>query len=327
MQHALVFLLGFLCAAFLVLLAAPLFWRRAHFLWQKSMVARLPLSLTAIEADRDLLRASHAVELRKAEMQTSLIREKQTQALLKISADRAELEKLPQMQQKLDIFRVQQQNDRHQLSIAQGELKTLQNHKQSSLEENGRLQRQNEALSKLSDTLRLDVTARDIETDRLRREAGDHRQEKKQLNSAKSELASQVAALKTSLESEKKRNQALEEKLHRLITELSDTQEKLERQRRDIISKDIPLRHILSASDKQALNSQDKKLRETISELAAEMVAKTAAEEGENSPIHALLKQVPEAHQATLKENLSASVEQKTAKSKNLAARIKKHKV
>lgn len=310
-QSVLVFLLGFLCAAFLVLLAAPLFWRRAHYLWQKQMAARLPLSLNAIEADRDLLRASHAVALRKAEMQTALMRDKQTQAMLKISTDRSELEKLPILQQELEVFRIQQQDDRQQLGLAQTELKTLQQQKQTSLDELRRLQRQTEALSELSDTLRLEVAARETEADRLRREASDLRQEKKQFNSMKSELASQVAALKTSLESEKHRSQALEEKLHRLITELSDTQEKLERQ-----NKDLQRKHNLSEGESKALNEQDQKLRETISELAAEMVAKTAADEGENSPIHALLKEP--------QDSSSPVTGKKSSKSKSLAGRIKK---
>lgn len=310
-QSVLVFLLGFLCAAFLVLLAAPLFWRRAHYLWQKQMAARLPLSLNAIEADRDLLRASHAVALRKAEMQTAVMREKHTQALLKISADRSELEKLPPLQQALEVLHIQQQNDRQQLGTAQTELKTLHQQQQTAVEDHTRLKRQNESLTQFSDTLRLEAAARETDADRFRREAGDLRQEKKQLNSAKSELASQVAALKTSLESEKQRNQALEDKLHRLITELSDAQEKLERQ-----NKDLQTKHNLSAADSKALNERDQKLRETISELAAEMVAKTAEAEGETSPIHALLNEK--------QDETTQSSGKKSAKSKSLAGRIKK---
>ena len=309
-QSALVFLLGFLCAAFLVLLAAPLFWRRANYLWQKQMAAQLPLSLTAIEADRDLLRASHAVELRKAEMQTVAMREKHTQALLKISTDHSELEKIPALHQELDVSKIQQKHDRQQLNALQDDLNKLRQKQQAAIEEHGRLQRQNEALSKLSDTLRLEVTGRETEADRLRREASDLRQEKKQLNSLKSELASQVAALKTSLESEKQRNQALEEKLHRLITELSDAQEKLERQ-----GNHIKTTQSTSENKSRTLSDQDYKLRETISDLAAEMVARTAEQEGENSPVRSILKDTPEISEDALPS--------KKSKPKSLAGRIK----
>ncbi len=312
-QSALVFLLGFLCAAFLILLAAPLFWRRAHYLWQKQMAARLPVSLTAIEADRDLLRAAHAVALRKAEMQTAALREKHTKAMLQISADRSELEKIQPLQQELAQFKTEQHNDRNRISALQDELGALQQHRHSAQEENARLQRQSEALSKLSDTLRQEVSARETEADRLRREAHDLRQDKKQLNSAKSELASQVVALETSLESEKRRNQALEDKLHRLITELSDTQERLERQGKDRLRAQN-----LSENTAQALSADDQKLRDSISELAAEMVARTAAQEGETSPIHALLKDAPEATQTAAQNG------KKKTRPKSLAGRIKK---
>lgn len=302
-QSVLVFLLGFLCAAFLILLAAPLFWRRAHYLWQKQMAAQLPMSLTAIEADRDMLRAAHAISLRKAQMQTSEIREKHTQALLKISADRDELEKLPPLQQELEILKIRLQDDKQQLAALQNNLKQLQTKQEASLKENGRLQRQNETLNQLSETLRLEAVQKDIEADRLRREASDLRQDKKQLNSINSELASQVTVLKTSLESEKHRNQALEDKLHRLITELSDVQEKLDRQSK------------IADNNNRTLSDQDYKLRETISELAAEMVVKTAAQEGKTSPIPALLQENSEA---------SAPVSSgRKRKSKSLAKRIK----
>jgi len=314
-QSVLVFLLGFLCAVFLILLAAPLFWRRANYLWQKQMNAQLPLSLTAIEADRDMLRASHAAALRKAEMQVSEIREKHTQALLKISTDRHEIEKILPLQQELEIARIQQKDDRQTLNAAQEQMKKLQQKQQASFEENGRMQRQNEALSHLSDTLREEVSRRESETDRLRREAGDLRQEKKQLNSLKSELASQVASLKTSLESEKQRNQALEEKLHRLISELSDAQEKLERQ-----SKTIRSGEKSAENESRTLSDEDNQLRETISDLAAEMVARTAAQEGETSPIHTLLKEPDTEPDAPAKSTKKA----KASKQKSLAGRIKK---
>ncbi|WP_439271980.1 hypothetical protein [Pseudochrobactrum sp. HB0163] len=312
-QSALVFLLGFLCAAFLILLVAPLFWKRAHYLWQKQMAAQLPVSLTSIEADRDLLRATHAVALRKAEMQAAALREKHIQALLQISADRSELEKIPQLKHELDQLQQQQKNDHSHIGALQDELSVLQSQQQSASQENARLQRQSEALSKLSDTLRQDVAAREKEADRLRREAHDLRQEKKQLISAKSELASQVIALETSLESEKRRNQALEEKLHRLITELSDTKEKLERHSKDLLRAQKQPEQIA-----QALSAGDQKLREQISELAAEMVARTAAKEGENSPIHALLKEAPQIPDTGNKSR------KKKSKPKSLAGRIKK---
>lgn len=311
-QSAMIFLLGFLCAAFLILLAAPLFWRRAHYLWQKQMAAQLPLSLTAIEADRDLLRATHAAELRKAQMQAAELREKHTQALLKISTDRTELEKIPALIQELDVSKIRQSADHQQLTAMQEEWKTLQKRLQTVIEEHDRLTRQNEALNQLCGNLRDDVSTRDKEADRLRRDTTELRLSKKQLNKTKSELASQVAALNTALESEKQRNQALEEKLHRLITEFSDAQEKLERQ-----DKNLREKHSIPHNDSRTLNDQDHSLREKISDLAAEVVAATAAQEGENSPILTILNNNKQASPSARKR--------KKNKTKSLADRIDKY--
>lgn len=117
-----------------------------------------------------------------------------------------------------------------------------------------------------------------------------------------------MAAMNTSLESEKKRNQALEDRLQRLIAEFSEIQGKFERQRQD-----IQRAHQMPTADKIALNDQDYKLRETMSELAAEMVAKTAADEGKHSPIHTILSQTAQ-----------SQPDEQTARSQSLAERIKK---
>lgn len=300
---ALIFILGFLCAVFLTILAAPLFWRRAHYLWQKRQEIKLPLSLTAIEADRDLLRATHAVALRKAQMQTADWRAKHSQALLKISADHSELAKLPVLQQELKLSRIEHHQDQQKINALNNELARLQSALHSSLSENQQSQQRNDGLQAHIQGLQQDVAASQSEADRQRRDASELRQQKKQLNHMKSELASQVALLKTSLETEKSRNEALEQKLHRLITELSDVQEKLERQSKASVGQQ---------GNVARLSQQDLNLRDMISDLAAEMVAKTAQQEGEQSPIHALL-QNPEA------ETIAASPNAQ----KSLAARIK----
>jgi len=304
-QSVLIFLLGFTGAAFLFLLIAPLIWRRAHYLWKKQVVAQLPLSLSAIEADRDLLRAAHAVALRKAEMQTRRLREKHTQALLQISADRAELAKLADVQGNHAQLQTAYQNQRQENSSLLAEIKMLQATLETRTEEAGHLKRQNEVRTQETQTLQQQMLERDGEIERLRHDASDLRHDKKQLNHEKAELASQVMVLKTTMESEKQRNKALEDRLQRLISELSDTQEKLTRHGVTTTShSDDP--------HSSGLNAQDQKLRETMSDLAAEMVARTAAAEGSSSPIHALLGKDDEPSN------------KKGRKRKSLAQRIKK---
>lgn len=60
--------LGFVSALLLALLLAPAVWRRAVRLTKREMEATMPLSLSDIQADKDILRAEYAVEMRQLEL-------------------------------------------------------------------------------------------------------------------------------------------------------------------------------------------------------------------------------------------------------------------
>jgi chromosome segregation ATPase len=68
-EAAMLFALGFLCAALLALAAVPALSRRADRLARKRAEAAFPLSLAEIAADRDHLRAELAVRMRSAEQE------------------------------------------------------------------------------------------------------------------------------------------------------------------------------------------------------------------------------------------------------------------
>ncbi len=59
--------LGALLAVLLVLLIAPAIWRRAVVLTRQRMEAAVPLTLTELQAEKDQLRAGHALAVRKLE--------------------------------------------------------------------------------------------------------------------------------------------------------------------------------------------------------------------------------------------------------------------
>ena len=63
----LMFTLGFLVAGLLALAALPAVWRRAMRLSGERLSRLVPLSPQEIAADRDHLRAAHAVDLRRTE--------------------------------------------------------------------------------------------------------------------------------------------------------------------------------------------------------------------------------------------------------------------
>jgi len=63
--------LGFLVAVLLALFACRALWNRAVRLTRKRMLRRLPLSQSDIVASRDMLRAEHAIETRRLEVQVN----------------------------------------------------------------------------------------------------------------------------------------------------------------------------------------------------------------------------------------------------------------
>lgn len=89
-EYAMFAALGFLVASILAVLFAGPFWNRAVRLTRKRMEATMPMSLTDIHADKDHLRARHAVECRRLEMAHD--REKENAARLLIERNKARVE-------------------------------------------------------------------------------------------------------------------------------------------------------------------------------------------------------------------------------------------
>ena len=86
-QATLIFILGFLSAVFLAVLVAPAIWRRAVALTHRRIEATLPLTLNEIRADKDALRAEHAMAARKLEITVKSLKEQI--AAQSIEVDRA----------------------------------------------------------------------------------------------------------------------------------------------------------------------------------------------------------------------------------------------
>jgi hypothetical protein len=84
-EYALLVMLGFCAAGLLALLIAPTIWRRAVRLTTKRLDATLPMSLSDIEADKDLLRASYAIQIRRLEAGLNKARDKSASQLVEIS--------------------------------------------------------------------------------------------------------------------------------------------------------------------------------------------------------------------------------------------------
>lgn len=76
LEATLFILLGFLLAIFLVLLLAPVVWNRASTLTEARVRSNLPIRPEEIEAEKDKLRAEHAMVVRRFEMGIKELKEK-----------------------------------------------------------------------------------------------------------------------------------------------------------------------------------------------------------------------------------------------------------
>ncbi|MEJ2124042.1 MAG: hypothetical protein P8Y67_02970 [Alphaproteobacteria bacterium] len=84
-EYVLLIILGFCLGSLVALLIAPTVWRRAVRLTTMRLEATLPMSLADIEADKDTLRASYAVQIRRLETSLNKAREKSAGQLVEIS--------------------------------------------------------------------------------------------------------------------------------------------------------------------------------------------------------------------------------------------------
>jgi hypothetical protein len=84
-EWVMLIMLGFFSAGLLALLLAPTIWRRAVRLTTRRLIATMPMSLSDIEADKDMLRASYAIQTRRLETALERAREKSADQLVEIS--------------------------------------------------------------------------------------------------------------------------------------------------------------------------------------------------------------------------------------------------
>lgn len=84
-EYALLIMLGFCVGGLIALLLAPTLWQRAVRLTTKRLESTMPMSLSDIEADKDLLRASYAITIRRLESSLSKVRDKSANQLVDIS--------------------------------------------------------------------------------------------------------------------------------------------------------------------------------------------------------------------------------------------------
>ncbi|AGF74780.1 hypothetical protein BAnh1_09070 [Bartonella australis AUST/NH1] len=90
-QSILSFILGVSVTAWLLVLVAPLIWRRALYFARQIVSAKIPLSLTEMQANKDFLCAQHAVELTHHKQKYDALQKKYAQQKIQLSRVKKQL--------------------------------------------------------------------------------------------------------------------------------------------------------------------------------------------------------------------------------------------
>ncbi|MDX8530317.1 hypothetical protein RFM41_01020 [Mesorhizobium sp. VK25A] len=240
-QSVLFFVLGFLCAVFLVSLVAPAVWRRAVVLTRRRLEASLPLTPAEIQADKDRVRAEYAMATRRLEITVKNLHEKVAEQLVEIGRGREALkglavetkdknQALSDLQAKNAELR-QREEDLHRLSekLAQSE-RALE---KRALELR-KLEQMYDDASFSSSNRQIELVARESELEKLASDIALLKGQRKEADRRNQEIASDSKAAREALKAEKKKTAELEKKVERLLATLADREEKLDRREKDL---------------------------------------------------------------------------------------------
>ncbi|TPL02133.1 MULTISPECIES: hypothetical protein [unclassified Mesorhizobium] len=240
-QSVLFFVLGFLCAVFLVSLVAPAVWRRAVVLTRRRLEASLPLTPAEIQADKDRVRAEYAMTTRRLEITVKNLQEKAAEQLVEIGRGREALkglavekkdknQALSDLQAKNAELR-QREEDLHRLS--EKHVQTERALEKRALELR-KLEQMYDDASFSSSNRQIELVARESELEKLASDIALLKGQRKEADRRNQEVASESKAAREALKAEKKKTAELDKKVERLLATLADREEKLDRREKDL---------------------------------------------------------------------------------------------
>ncbi|TPI16807.1 hypothetical protein FJW06_00330 [Mesorhizobium sp. B4-1-3] len=240
-QSVLFFVLGFLCAVFLVSLVAPAVWRRAVILTRRRLEASLPLTQAEIQADKDRVRAEYAMTTRRLEMTVKNLQEKVAEQLVEIGRGREALkglavetkdknQALSDLQAKNAELR-QREEDLQRLSEKLAQTERALEKRALELQ---KLEQMYEDASFSSSNRQIELVARESELEKLASDIALLKGQRKEADRRNQEIASESKAAREALKVEKKKTAELEKKVERLLATLADREEKLDRREKDL---------------------------------------------------------------------------------------------
>jgi chromosome segregation ATPase len=244
-QSILFFVLGFLTAGFVVLLIAPSVWRRAVSVTRQRVEAKLPMTLDEIRADKDSLRAEHAMALRKVEVQLKSAQEKLLTQAVELSrsreaqkahfTDHAEKDRtvseLEAARGSLSEDIAKRDEQIRALAVQLVEAESMLEKRAQEIEEIGRLY---DEASLSSSNRQIELVSRESQIGKLSDDMSTLRNQHKSSDLRLAELEADNKAVREALKAETKRASELDRKLQQMVSSLSDRDDKLERREAEL---------------------------------------------------------------------------------------------
>ncbi len=245
-QSVLLFALGFLAAAFLAFLFAPAIWQRAVHLTKKRIEASVPLTLNEVQADKDQQRAEFALSTRKLEINVKSLKEKVTTQQIEVTRVNQELALMAKEREQLNktIDELQSQAGDMNATLQQRaiEVATLET-KRSELELliEARLRDVEERehairnLTMEADNRRIELAAQSTAKEQLAGQVTEIRQVRHTVEQKLRSTAIELRAAQEAARADRRKIADFEKKHDRLVAQLTDREEKLERRERELV--------------------------------------------------------------------------------------------
>lgn len=309
------FALGFLCAMFLTALVAPAVLRRTTMLTRRRIEASVPLTLEEIRAEKDSLRAEHAVERRQLELELKAAKERASNEAVKYARGRKDIKSVAAEREEIKSTLVTLEADARQLREEvrrrDDRLQALsaaltQTEQMLQVQKDGfeKLAREFEDTSFSSSARQIELVARESEIDRLNSDITALKGLRKSSDRVTREADARVRSAENGMLAEKRRAEELNAKVLQLLSTLSDRDERLERREKEVVRLRERLKPILTGSARDDTQARLADLQIENSRLEAEL-----AELNERLSFGSGTKQAPKRGNAMAesKERLAAS--------------------
>lgn len=259
----LLILLGFFIAGFFALLLAPLVWRRAVRLTTKRIEASMPLSANELEAEKDRLRASHAMAARRLEMNIETLNRKTSSQLVELARLSDEARQLAEERDAQDRVIADLRNETEEQRAALAENAAIISTLEAKLDEAlSELEVRGTALMELNDryeeerllasSRQIEMVARETELRKVEDDLAELRRDRKDAIRAGRDAEAARKEAEAGLKVAEKRNADLQKKMESQMRALYENEEKLERREAEIAR----LRKEMNAASEASLSDQ-----------------------------------------------------------------------